>query len=99
MVWRLTCGANALPPERSSRHACPEVGFSQQLLDFGVLASQLSQSAGAGYAHAAKFGTPLVESGTTEAAFAAQLLDRHASLGLLYETDDLFFGESASLHS
>jgi len=50
------------------------VGFSQQLLELGVLAFQLSQSAGVGYVHAAKFGTPLVESGTTETALAAQPL-------------------------
>ena len=43
-------------------------------------------------------GAPFVEGGVAETAFAAQLLDRQACLGLLDEADDLLFGESAFSH-
>ena len=33
---------------------------------------------------------PFVDRGVTEAALAAQFLDRHPSLGLFEKTDDLF---------
>jgi hypothetical protein len=70
----------------------------QQPLELGVLGFELAQALGFRDLHAAELGAPLVKRRIAEAAIAAQLLDRHAGLGLLEEADDLFLGESALLH-
>ena len=75
-----------------------QVGFGQQALELGVLTFELTQPPGVRNIHAAELGSPLVERGIAEAAFAAQLLDRHPSLSLLDEADDLLFGVSAFSH-
>ena len=80
----------ALYPEDALEGVDVEVRFGQELLELGVLAFQLFQPPGVGYVHAAELGPPLVERGVAEAAFAAELLDRHPGLGLLEKANDLF---------
>ncbi|MDR7152054.1 hypothetical protein J2W49_004030 [Hydrogenophaga palleronii] len=63
-----------------------------------VLGFELAYALGFRDLHAAELGAPLIERGIAETAIAAQLLDRHAGLGLPQEPDDLFLGESALLH-
>ena len=75
-----------------------QVSLGQQLLELAVFGFKLTQPPRIGYVHAAVFGAPFVEGGVAETAFAAQLLDRQACLGLLDEADDLLFGESAFSH-
>ncbi len=76
-----------------------QVRFSQQFLELVVLGLQLTQSPGIWHIRAAVLGAPLVERGLAEAAFAAQILDRQARLGLLDEADDLLLGVSALSHA
>ena len=75
-----------------------QVPFRQQSHELGVLNFERLEPLGLGHIHAAELGAPLVERGVAEAPFAAQLLDRHPSIGLLQETDDLLFAVSALLH-
>jgi hypothetical protein len=94
-AWRVGL---ALYPKGGVERVDVQMGLGQQLLELGVLALELTQSLGIGHVHAAVVRTPLVEGGVTEAAFAAQLLDRQACFRLPDEPDDLLFGESALSH-
>lgn len=75
-----------------------QVGLGQQSFELGVLRFELAQALCFRDQHAAELGAPLVKGRVAEAAVAAQLLDRHAGLGLLEETNDLFLAESVLLH-
>jgi hypothetical protein len=83
-----------LYPEDALEGVDVQVGFSQQLLELGVLALKLPQALGFRDLHAAVFGAPFVKRGLAEAATAAQLRDGHACFGLPQEANDLFFAES-----
>lgn len=75
------------------------MGLCQQSLELGILGFELAQALGFSDLQATEFGAPLAKKRhVAEAAIAAQLLDRHADLGLLEETDDLLLGEPALLH-
>lgn len=74
------------------------MGLSQQPLELGVLGFKFAKPLCICGRHAAVLGSPFVKGGVAEAALPAQLLDRHASLGVPEETNDLLLGKSALLH-
>lgn len=67
------------------------MGLGQQALEFAVLQLELLESLGFRGNRATVLGASLVERGVTKAVFAANLLDRHAGLGLPQKANDLFF--------
>jgi len=51
------------------------------------------------YIHTAELGLPFIDAGIADAALAAKLRDRRASLVLLQNADNLFVRETVALHS
>jgi hypothetical protein len=88
----------ALYPQNALERVHVQVRLGEQPFELGVLGFELAQALGLIDLHAAELGALLVKRRVAETAVAAQLLDRHAGLGLLEEADDLFLGESALLH-
>lgn len=74
------------------------MSLGQQAFELVVLRFELTKPLGICSLHATVLSPPLVERGVAEAALPAQLLDRHAHLGLLEEPNDLLLGESALPH-
>ena len=87
-----------LYPEHALERMDVKVGFGQQFLELGVLGLQVPQLGCVRSLHATVLGSPFVKRGIAEPATAAQLLNRHPSLGLFEEANDLFVGKSALLH-
>ena len=75
-----------------------QVRLGQQPLELAVLQFQFAQPFGFAGVHAAVLRAPFVKRRITEAVFAADLLDRHADLGLPKKTNDLFFAVFACSH-
>ena len=59
-----------------------QVRLGQKALELAVLQFQFAQPFGFTGVHAALLGAPFVKRRITEAVFAPDLLDRHASFGL-----------------
>lgn len=72
--------------------------LGQRALELAVLQFKLPQPFGLAGVHAAVLSAPLVKGGITAAVFAADFLDRHASLGLTQETNDLLLAVIACTH-
>jgi hypothetical protein len=97
--WPCACLERLAPyPEADLERLKVKVRLGQQLIEAGILAHQVHQTAGLIGPHAAVLRAPLEERGLAEPALAADLLDRQASLGLLQKPDYLPLLESTLPH-
>ena len=71
------------------------MSFGQQALKLVILKLLLPKPFGLSGVHAAVLGSPFVKAGVAKAVFAANLFDRHTSLGLPQKANDLLFAEFA----
>ena len=73
--------------------------LGEQALKLAVLAFELCEPLRFKDIHAAKLGSPFVETGIAESVLFAQVFERHARLHLLQEANDLLFAVFALSHT